>query len=95
MAKLVGVDSVRLDRYYSGQMYVKLMEENFGDVMVYLIPKKNATVKGSWRWKRMLHKFVNDTKGYLHANSIPTYVSTLFYILIEISLKVGSLRIWG
>jgi len=65
MAGAVGVRSLRLDRYYSGQSYVKLMEKKFGDVTVYLIPKKNATVKGSWKWKRMLHKFVNYILKYL------------------------------
>jgi len=62
----IGMGSIRLDRYYSTQGDVKLMEQRFGDVVVYLIPKKNATVKGPWKWKRMLHRFVNDTHAYLH-----------------------------
>jgi len=67
MAQMSGVKSLRLDRYYSAQDYVKLMMGEFGDdVMIYLIPKKNATVKGPWKWKRMLHRFVTDTQGYLH-----------------------------
>jgi transposase len=65
MAESAGVDSLRLDRYYSGQAYVELMEEKFGEVTLYLIPKKNATVKGPWEWKRLLHRFVNDTQAYL------------------------------
>lgn len=65
MAKPVGVDSVRLDRYYSGQGCVELLEEKYGEVAVYLIPKANATVRGPWRWKRMLYRFVKDTQGYL------------------------------
>lgn len=65
MAESAGVDSLRLDRYYSGQMYVELLEEKLGDVTMYLIPKKNATVKGPWKWKRLLHKFVGDTQEYL------------------------------
>ena len=60
------INSLRLDRYYSAQKYVEFLEERFGDVAVYLIPKKNATIKGSWKWKRMLHGFVNDTQGFLH-----------------------------
>lgn len=66
MAGSIRPDSIRLDRYYSGQGCVKLMEEKFGDISIYLIPKKNATIGGSWKWKRMLHEFVNDTHGYLH-----------------------------
>ncbi len=66
MATSVGAGSVRLDRYYSGQSYAALLEKKFGEkVTVYLIPKKNATVKGPWKWKRMLHRFVKDTPGYL------------------------------
>lgn len=61
----IDLNSLRLDRYYSKQQYVKQIEEKFGNVKVYLIPKKNATVKGSWKWKRMLHKFVNETPEYL------------------------------
>ena len=65
MAKAVGIDSVRLDQYFSGQSCVKLFKEEFGEVTVYLIPKKNATVRGPWEWKQMLLRFVKDTKGYL------------------------------
>lgn len=65
MAKSVGVKSVRLDRYYSGQSYAEFLEEKFSDISMYLIPKTNATVKGPWKWKRMLHHFVNDASGYL------------------------------
>ena len=46
-------------------MCVELFQKEFGKVKMYLIPKKNATVKGDWEWKRMLHSFVNDTKGFL------------------------------
>ncbi|MCG2717586.1 MAG: ISNCY family transposase [Nanoarchaeota archaeon] len=61
----IDLNSLRLDKYYSKQQYVKQIEEKFGNVKMYLIPKKNATVKGSWKWKRMLHKFVNKTTEYL------------------------------
>jgi transposase len=66
MAKAVGIDSVRLDQYFSGQDCVELFKREFGDVAVYLIPKKNATVRGPWEWKQMLKRFVEDPKGYLH-----------------------------
>tara|TARA_Y100000310_G_C20535604_1_gene740703 strand:+ start:106 stop:1116 length:1011 start_codon:yes stop_codon:yes gene_type:complete len=67
MAKDVGIDiaSIRLDRYYSAQKYVRMLESELGVDKVYLIPKKNVTVKGSWNWKRMLHQFVHHTEAYL------------------------------
>jgi len=37
----------------------------FGGVIMYLILKKNATVKGPWGWKQMLKRFVEDPKEYL------------------------------
>jgi len=61
----IEINSLRLDRYFSAQSYVEFCHKNFGKMKVYLIPKKNATVKGSWEWKRMLYEFVNNTKDYL------------------------------
>ena len=61
----INIESLRLDKYYSNQVCVELFQKEFGKVKMYLIPKKNATVKGDWEWKRMLHSFVNDTKGFL------------------------------
>lgn len=65
MAAETGMASVRLDKYYSGQRRVELLGQKFGDVAVYLIPKKNATVRGPWEWKQMLKRFVKDPRGYL------------------------------
>jgi len=66
MAEHAGMASIRLDRYYAVQTYVKFIEDLFGkDVLIYIIPKKNATVKGPLKWKKILHDFVNDTTGYL------------------------------
>jgi len=67
MAKETNIDvkSIRLDRYFSCQAYVKLLEEDQGKMMFYLIPKTNATIRGSWAWKRMLYHFVKDPIGYL------------------------------
>lgn len=66
MSKIVDIDSIRLDRYYSTQKNIKLLEDNFGkDVKIYVIPKKNATVRGSWKWKELLEDFVTDPNGYL------------------------------
>ena len=61
----IDIESLRLDKYYSAQKYVKRIEYALGTVKLYLIPKKNATIKGSWTWKRMLYRFVQDTEAYL------------------------------
>ena len=59
------IKSLRLDRYYSAQFYVDFINQHLGKVRLYFIPKKNATVKGSWEWKRMLYYFVMDPVTYL------------------------------
>ncbi|MCZ7357218.1 MAG: ISNCY family transposase [Candidatus Methanoperedens sp.] len=57
----VKIDSMRLDKYYSFSSYV----DKFGDAKVYVIPRKNATVRGSWKWKDSMEDFVNNTFSYL------------------------------
>ncbi len=54
--------SVSLDRYYSYSSYVDRFDEN---TTVYVIPKKNSTLNGSWKWKNTVGSFVNDTMSYL------------------------------
>lgn len=61
----IDIESIRLDRYYSAQAYVETIEHALGTVKFYIIPKINATIKGSWEWKRMLYRFVQDTEAYL------------------------------
>jgi transposase len=62
----ITVSSLRLDRYYSAQMYTKIIELHLGkNVKFYFIPKKNVTIKGSWSWKRMLYELVTDPVTYL------------------------------
>ena len=67
MIKATGIEikSLRLDRYYSAQFYIDFINQHLGKVRLYFIPKKNATVKGSWEWKRMLYYFVMDPVTYL------------------------------
>lgn len=67
MTKGTGINilSLRLDRYFSKQEYVRICQRNFGKLKFFLIPQKNSTVKGPWQWKRMSHEFVNDTMNYL------------------------------
>jgi len=57
----VTLDSVRLDRYYSSSSYV----DSFGGAKVFVIPKKNATLNGSWKWKDTMKEFVTNTMQYL------------------------------
>ena len=57
----IKLNSVRLDKYYSCPSYVDL----FGETKVYVIPKKNATLNGSWKWKRTMLEFVDYTPEYL------------------------------
>jgi transposase len=63
MSEKIGVklESVRLDKYYSFPSYV----DRFGETKVYIIPRKNATLRGSWKWKRTMMRFVEDTLDYL------------------------------
>ena len=66
MAKDVGIESIRLDRYYSVPKKVSFIENEFGrDVKIFIIPRKNSTLKGSWKWKDTMENFVGDTDGYL------------------------------
>jgi len=57
----IEIDSVRLDKYYSLPSYV----DRFGKAKVYVIPRKNATLRGSWKWKDTMKEFVNNTIPYL------------------------------
>ena len=57
----VTLDSARLDRYYGTPGHV----DSLGDAKVYVIPRSNATVKGSWKWKATMEGFVTDTIKYL------------------------------
>lgn len=59
------VETIRLDKYYSAQKYVRELKKLLGNVSFYLIPKKNVTVKGSLEWKQMLKHLLKDTKQYL------------------------------
>lgn len=58
----VTIDTVRLDRYYSLPGYA----DRFGpDTRFFLIPRKNSTLNGSWRWKDAMIEFVRNTMKYL------------------------------
>jgi len=60
----IQIKDIRLDRYYSGQSMVKTLKNQFKGIKFYLIPKKNATIKGCRNWKEMLSNFTYNTKEY-------------------------------
>ena len=57
----IGMDSIRLDRYYSSPSYM----DKLGGTKVFVIPKKNATLNGSQKWKNTMRDFVENTMPYL------------------------------
>jgi len=58
----IGIRSARLDKYYS---YRSITKEFGNDTKLYVIPKKNATIKGSPAWKRVIKSFVTDVFNHL------------------------------
>jgi len=42
----ISIEDIRLDRYYSKQIFVKNLSESLAGIKFYLIPKSNATIKG-------------------------------------------------
>lgn len=44
----IQIESIRLDKYYSSPSYV----DKFSNSKVYIIPKSNATIRGSPNWKK-------------------------------------------
>jgi len=57
----IEIESIRLDKYYSCQIYV----DKFSGSKVYIIPKKNATIRGSPNWKKVLNELIKDTMNFL------------------------------
>jgi len=57
----IEIESIRLDKYYSCQIYV----DKFSGSKVYIIPKKNATIRGSPNWKKVLNELIQDTMNFL------------------------------
>ncbi len=58
----VELKSVRLDKYYSESAYMDYFDK---ETKVYVIPKKNATLNGSQKWKDTMKEFVQNTINYL------------------------------
>ena len=64
MVKSMGVKikSIRLDKLYS---YQSITDDFSNDTTIYLIPKSNATIKGSPAWRRIVKSFVENPFGHL------------------------------
>lgn len=58
----IRIDTVRLDRYYSYPGYADRFDDR---TKLFLIPRKNSTLNGSWRWKEAMIEFVRNTMSYL------------------------------
>lgn len=67
MAKEIGIEikSVRLDKYYSAEAYVKLCQEYLGKVKTFIIPKINIATIGVGDWSKMIYQFTKNTKEFL------------------------------
>lgn len=65
MARGIGINisSARLDKYYSSR---SITEEFDNDTSIYIIPKKNATIRGSPKWKSILRSYISDPISHLH-----------------------------
>jgi len=55
------LDDMRLDKYYSSPTLV----DSYGETVVYILPKTNASVKGSLKWKKTMEAYVDQTLAYL------------------------------
>ena len=58
------IQSIRLDKYYSNNKKVKFISSKFEGINIFVIPKKNAIIRGCKAWKDILKKFVNDIQEY-------------------------------
>jgi len=61
----ISVKSLRLDKYYSAEAYVKICQEYLGKVKTFIIPKSNIATIGVGAWSRMIYEFTEDTKVFL------------------------------
>src|SRR3989338_3327959 len=66
----VSMNTMRLDKYYSSPSFV----DSLSNIKIYILPKKNASVKGSLKWKSTMEEYVYQTLSYLeeyfkHENS--------------------------
>jgi len=67
LAQKIGIKvrSLRLDKYYSAEAYVKLCQEYLGEVKMFIIPKSNIATLGVGEWCRNVYQFADDTIAFL------------------------------
>ena len=58
----IGLESIRLDRYYSGQSILDDFSEN---TRIFIIPKRNSRIRGPRGWMEIIQRFMNDPIAYL------------------------------
>ena len=58
----IGLKSVRLDKYYSGQSILDDFGEN---TRIFIIPKKNSRIRGRKGWREIIRRFMEDPIAYL------------------------------
>lgn len=58
----IELNSVRLDKYYSGQSILDDFGEN---TKIFIIPKKNSLIRGRRGWRDIIRRFMEDPMGYL------------------------------
>lgn len=61
----IEIQSLRLDRYFSGEYYVNLLIKQIGNIKFFIIPKSNIARVGLGEWGKMLTRFVDNTKAFL------------------------------
>ena len=67
MSKETGIiiKTIRLDKYYSAEAYLKICQEYLGKVKAFIIPKRNIATFGVGEWSRMIYQFSENTKEFL------------------------------
>ena len=58
----IDLESVRLDKYYSGQSILEDFNEN---TMIFIIPKKNSRIRGRSKWIDIIRRFMDNNMNYL------------------------------
>ena len=67
MARETGITikSLRLDKYYSAEAYVRICQVSLGKIKTFIIPKNNIATIGVGDWSRMIYEFTDNTKAFL------------------------------
>ena len=61
----IPIKSIRLDKYYSAEAYVKICQEYLGKLKTFIIPKSNIATLGVGDWSKMIYYFTENTKDFL------------------------------